>query len=830
MMKRKNMPQVFIHFFAITFFLFGSISCKKSSFWTDQYNVIWTSQSKNSSESMPCGGGDIGMNVWVENGDLLMYIDRSGNIDENDQQLKSGRIRISFKPNPLADSLNFTQELVLKDGSVSIKGKDFSAKIWVEVNDPVIHIETESKQPVTAKASYESWRTKKRLVPRTLDEKGKPSGWDNNRWAMFGYFWYNGDVYSYPDSISFRNNTSVQFFHQNNNNDLIFDKETKLMRINQSANKLVSPSKNRVFGGMLIGDGMVADGNTEGAYALTAFKAWNLVSVKPSLKHHICLYLATTQSEKKDAWQSKLDSLVDATKNTTEKAWKENEKWWAGFWDRSHVIMDQDKGPGDAAWQLARNYTLFRYQLALNVHGEFPTRFNGGLLTFDPNYVINTNPNPDIYNPDYRWWGAWTGQNQRLIYWPMLKNGDFDMVLPQLNFYSRNLPNALARSYDEWGIEGAAYGEQIGSGGLPLGSHYGWEPPYGDRKPNQEIGVANFHPYYYTSQLEMGFIAEELNRFSNADITKYLPFIKESIILHFEYYKMLQERRTGKPYDENGKLVIDPSHALETYRGKNSTDVICALKVTMERLLNYPDKWVSSIEKAKFKEWLSHLPPINFRERDGHKTIAPLADDVTKTGNYEIPQLYPVFPWGLYGIGRPDLQVAIDTWKYGVDGMRGKEAWENITDPNVPIWYPSKKFWYGWTQQAIWLARLGLTDEAKEYIVKKLSDARVGNDFESASRMRFPSFWGPGFDWTPDHNWGGSGMIALQKMLMQTTNNKIYLLPAWPKDWDVDFKLHAPQNTIVECVFKNGKIELLKVTPESRRKDIISNDLLQGRK
>lgn len=38
---------------------------------------------------MPCGGGDIGMNVWVENGDLLVYIDRSGNIDENDQQMKT---------------------------------------------------------------------------------------------------------------------------------------------------------------------------------------------------------------------------------------------------------------------------------------------------------------------------------------------------------------------------------------------------------------------------------------------------------------------------------------------------------------------------------------------------------------------------------------------------------------------------------------------------------------------------------------------------------------------------------------------------------------------
>ena len=34
-------------------------------------DYVWTSASKNSSESMPCGGGSIGMNVWVEDGDIL---------------------------------------------------------------------------------------------------------------------------------------------------------------------------------------------------------------------------------------------------------------------------------------------------------------------------------------------------------------------------------------------------------------------------------------------------------------------------------------------------------------------------------------------------------------------------------------------------------------------------------------------------------------------------------------------------------------------------------------------------------------------------------------
>jgi hypothetical protein len=46
----------------------------------EQYNVTWTSQSQNSGQSMPCGGGDIGLNVWVEKGELLFYIARSGTV------------------------------------------------------------------------------------------------------------------------------------------------------------------------------------------------------------------------------------------------------------------------------------------------------------------------------------------------------------------------------------------------------------------------------------------------------------------------------------------------------------------------------------------------------------------------------------------------------------------------------------------------------------------------------------------------------------------------------------------------------------------------------
>ena len=64
-------------------------------------------------------------------------------------------------------------------------------------------------------------------------------------------------------------------------------------------------------------------------------------------------------------------------------------------------------------------------------------------------------------------------------------------------------------------------------------------------------------------------------------------------------------------------------------------------------------------------------------------------------------------------------------------------------------------------------------------------------------------------------------MIGLQEMLMQTVDDKIYLFPSWPKDWDVSFKLHAPYNTTVEAVLKSGKISSINVSPESRKSDVV---------
>ena len=82
-----------------------------SVLWSQHANVVWDTPSRNSSESMPCGGGDVGMNIWVEEGDILFYLSRSGTFDENNCQLKQGRFRLRLSPNPFEDAKDFRQEL-----------------------------------------------------------------------------------------------------------------------------------------------------------------------------------------------------------------------------------------------------------------------------------------------------------------------------------------------------------------------------------------------------------------------------------------------------------------------------------------------------------------------------------------------------------------------------------------------------------------------------------------------------------------------------------------------------------------------------------------------
>lgn len=752
------------------------------------YNIVWKTQSRNASESMPCGGGDIGMNVWVENGELIIYVARSGSFNEDNALMKSGRIRLRLLPNPF-DGASFKQELHLQNGYITVEGENngvkASVRIWTDVFRPVSHIDISANKNIIVEAIYENWRYQDRMV-KSRENFANSWKWDAPK----------NNVYK-KDIIDFSGN-EILFYHHNSANT-IFDATVSQQALDSVKDQLYNPIGKLVFGGSFSGKNFFPSGTVDGIYVNTDYKGWKLKS-KPAKKQSLELILHTSQVEQIETWKRSLDSLAKAVRAEV-KAFDRSQLWWKEFWSRSFIQIN-NSDTTSREWKVGRNYQLFRYMLALNARGAWPTKFNGGLLTVDPVYT-----DKNELTPDYRNWGGGlhTAQNQRLVYFPMIKNGDWDLLKPQLDFYLRIQKNAELRSKVYWNHEGACFTEQMENYGLPDYAEYGKKRP-ADFDKGVEYNA--WLEYEWDTVLEFCLMMLQEGEYTGRDMSDRMPFIESCLRFFDEHYQYLSSKRGIKSLDGNGQLVLFPGSGAETYKmANNASSTIAALWVITVRLYQANEDWLNRLphgsstphperekifERGKYlHSLLLRIPPISYRSFNGYTTISP-AKAWERINNTESTQLYPVFPWGTFGIGKPGLDTALNTWNYDTSVIKFRSH-------------------IGWKQDNIWAARLGLTDEAWRLTSLKLQD----------SERRFPAFWGPGFDWVPDHNWGGSGMIGLQEMLLQTDNKKIYLFPAWPKNMDVRFKLHAPYQTTVEAELKNGKITQLKIRPEERRKDVI---------
>lgn len=758
----------------VLFFLSLCFSAQAQLPILDHYNSVWTSQSKNAAESMPLGGGDIGMNVWVEQGNLYFYFSRSGTFDEHNTLLKLGRIKLQLSPNPFEGAEGFRQELKLRDGAMLISQKDTEIKLWVDVFKPIIHMEVNSKRPLKATASYESWRYKNR------ESKGKANNANSYKWAP------QGEIITFKDSISFEGK-GIQFYHRNRSKT-VFDVVVKQQQLESVKEQLFNPLAHLTFGGQLGGSNFKPDGTYMGTYQQTDFKGYRISSVKAAKRQQLQLYLHTSQGDF-DQWKNGLWKQIKENKEPLRQAEINTKKWWAAYWDRSFIYTQKSQSKTkDSVYQLGQNYQLFRYMLGCNAYGKYPTKFNGGLFTVDPVFT-----NADLpFTPDFRNWGGgtMTAQNQRLVYFPMLKSGDFDMMRSQLDYYLGLQKNAELRSQVYWKHAGASFTEQLENFGLPNPAEYEWKRPL-DYDPGMEYNA--WLEYEWDTVFEFCLMMLQQKEYANADIRKYDAFIISCLRFFDEHYQYLAKQRGRKALDGNGHLILFPGSGAETYKmANNANSTIAALRVITEKLLNLSGENLSKEELLYLQGLQTRIPPLNFRYFDSHKTLAP-AKSWERINNSELPQFYPLFPWGIYGIGKADIETAWNTWKYDTDALKFRSH-------------------VGWKQDNIFAARMGLTAEAAKYNLLKMAN----------SERRFPAFWGPGFDWVPDHNWGGSGMIGLQEMLLQEADGKIYLFPAWPKDWDVHFKLHATQGTTVEAELVGGALKVLKVVPKQREKDLIN--------
>jgi len=444
-----------------------------------------------------------------------------------------------------------------------------------------------------------------------------------------------------------------------------------------------------------------------------------------------------------------------------------HEAWWRRFWERSYIYT---RGSSTAD-SVTRGYILQRYVTACAGRGAYPIKFNGSIFVVDnPGWKRNGRMTP--MNADFRAWGGqYWFQNTRPMYWPRLAAGDFDFMLPLFSMYRRMLPENAAAVRRYYGHDGAYFQETSPFwGGLPF------------MGPGEQ---ALYTHHYFTPILELSMMGLDYYQYTGDDgfARQYLLPIASAGLEFF---------RRHFPRDSAGRLLLDPDNSIEMFwKVHDPAPDIAGLRAVVTRMLELPDHLVASGLKAQWRELQTLLPPLPIDSSGTAPRLLPYTGPQTAgSHNFENPELYAIYPFRLYGLDKPGLEMA----RHSFDVRR----------------CPQKGCW---SQDPIQAAMLGYADIAKEDV--RFALTRKDPD------LKFPAFWATGNDYKPDEDNGGNGENGLQQMLLQADGKKLLLLPAWPAGWDADFKLHAPYRTTVEGQVRNGRLVRLTVTPAARRADVI---------
>jgi hypothetical protein len=362
--------------------------------------------------------------------------------------------------------------------------------------------------------------------------------------------------------------------------------------------------------------------------------------------------------------------------------------------------------------------------------------------------------------------------------------------------YRDALPFAMARAKANFAMDGAAmFPETMHFWGAYRNNDYGMDrvglPP----------GIArnNYIRHYWQNGIEL--LAVLLDAYFTSGDEALLHdnlLVLAPPILRF--YKGFYRAR-----DEAGKMRLAPAQSLETWlETVNPLPDIAGLHWVLSGLLALPKDKLPTDLRGEWEGLQAILPPVPTRTYlSKRKRLIP-ALQYDGCHNCENPELYAVFPYRLAVLGASEREAGYEAFRERLFKRSG-----------------------GWHQDAIQAALLGLTEDAKREVIHNFSTPHAGS--------RFPAFWGPNYDWIPDQDHGAVACIALQRMLMQydlpasadfglASSGKIRLLPSWPREWNVAFRLHAPGNTVVEGCVEQGVLRDFRITPASRSKDVEVNE------
>jgi alpha-L-fucosidase 2 len=712
-------------------------------------NVIWDTPSTGPLGSMPAGNGETGINLWVEpSGDILLYVARTDALDENERPCKLGRVRVRLSPNPVAKG--FKQTLNLAEGCIDLAfgagDERLNARVWINAHRQAVHLEMRSAQPFSVSAAVELWRAVERPF------RGPAGGELREDHSVTAFPEAQRKIY--PDTLVAGESDRITWYHRNRVSP--WRDSLQLQELAGIAAVETDPLLHRTFGAMLTGTNLVRKSATE------------LTSGQPGTEVRIDIVTHTQVAPELADWTAAIrDEVTALAASDRPQQWAAHRQWWHEFWARSYIFAS---GTPEAE-AVTRAYVLQRWVQACAGRGHFPIKFNGSLFVVERNY-----------DPDYRrWGGAYWFQNTRLIYWAMLASGDFDMMRPFFEMYFNMLPLSRERSRTYFHHAGACFPEVASFWGANLNNYGRHEPKVGS--PSEWIN-GHYTRHHFNGMLELVALMIDYYRFTGDREflrNRLVPFARDILLWWDRHW----------PLDQRGRWIIAPANALETYwNATNNLPDVAGLRWNIDQLRALPPGDLPDELRSLLDAMSPKVPELPRGQTGGDPVLLATEPPLPARMNHECPELYAVFPYRLFGVGKPDLALARATFAHRPE--QGAMGWQN---------------------DDCQAAFLGLTEIARAYLVQRAQ----GKDPDS----RFPVFWQTNYDWSPDQDHGSNLLKTLQTMLLQEAEGKILVAPAWPQAWDVTFRLHTAQQTVVSGRRQNGRWINLVTRPTAREHAIV---------
>ena len=412
------------------------------------------------------------------------------------------------------------------------------------------------------------------------------------------------------------------------------------------------------------------------------------------------------------------------------------------------------------------------------------------------------------------WW-----QNWRLPYYNMAAAGDTDMLATMFQWFQSTLPlaklrtkayaasaNAAATGFNISTASGAAFWPEYTSMfGTTHSQSYGCNRAADAKAASEPAWYSEDRWNHFNVQGALDAVMLMLDHHAHTQDDAAFVTHGGMAVASVEFFR---QRWQTNGLDSSGHIIIYPTQAVETDQCPgwpvdkgdcctNDMPTVAGLRAVLPRLLALPAALLAQLGAdgamvAAWRTFAAQLPPLP-TAADG--TLLSCAAAPNHTANVENPELYAVHPFR--SLSRGNLPASY----LGPARLAFGDAK-----------FPADT---GWNQMAMDAALLGLAGKARDLV---LARART----PPAAGYRFPAFMPHEQDYPPSSDHLAVFSNALTYMLMQSSTSPddaeagVVLLPAWPCAWDVAFKLHAPQQTVITGELANGTLTF-NVQPPARR-------------